>query len=82
MSMKQICAGIAAVVTGCAFGMALAKLPPATDDQKAKAAEAKVKADEGAKKEAELLGKYQDRAVDRYKKAGVAKTGATAAVKK
>ena len=32
MSMKQICAGIVAVVTGCAFGTALAKLPPATDE--------------------------------------------------
>ena len=82
MSAKRICAGIAAVLTGCAFGVALAKLPPPTDEQKAKAEEAKAKAADAAKKEAELLGKYQDRAVDRYKKAGVTKTGATAAVKK
>jgi hypothetical protein len=82
MSVKRILAGICAVLTGCAFGAALAKLPPPTEEQKAKAAEAKAKADEGAKKEAELLGTYQDRAADRYKKAGVAKTSATAPVKK
>ena len=82
MIAKQVCAGIAAVIAGCVFGMASAKLPPPTDEQKAKAAEAKAKSDEAAKKEAELLGKYQDRAVGHYKKTGaVTKTGG-AAVKK
>ena len=82
MIAKQVCAGIAAVVAGCVFGMASAKLPALTDEQKAKAAEAKAKSDEAAKKEAELLGKYQDRAVERYKgKGAVMKTGATAVKK-
>jgi len=45
-----------------------AKLPPAPPADPAKAAEAKKAADDAAKKEAELLGKYQDRAVANYRK--------------
>ena len=52
----------------CSVGLAYAKLPPPSEEQKAKAAEAKAKADEGAKKEGELLGKAQDRVAERYKK--------------
>ena len=52
----------------CSVGLAYAKLPPPSEEQKAKAAEAKAKADEGAKNEAELLGKVQDRVAERYKK--------------
>ncbi len=72
---------LAAVVLGVAFSAASAKLPAPTDDQKAKAAEAKTKADEAAKKDAELLTKAQDRATDNYKKGKVTKTGAAAAKK-
>ncbi|MGE5523359.1 MAG: hypothetical protein ACM3SS_06570 [Rhodospirillaceae bacterium] len=52
--------------------------PPSTPEQQAKAAEAKAKADEAAKKEAENLGKAQDRAADNYRK-GKGKAVATAA---
>jgi hypothetical protein len=51
-------------------GAAWAKLPPADP---AKAAEAKAKADEAAKKDAELLTKAQDRVAARYIKEQKAK---------
>ena len=52
----------------CLFtgGPVFAKLPPPTDAQKTTAEEAKLKAAEVAKKEAELLGKYQDLVATRY----------------
>jgi len=49
-------------------GAVWAKLPPPSEEAKAKAAEAKAKADDAAKKDAELLGKAQDRAVSNYRK--------------
>lgn len=52
----------------CSVGLAYAKLPPPSEEAKAKAAEAKAKAAEGAKKAGELLGKAQDRVAERYKK--------------
>jgi len=48
-------------------GAVWAKLPAAPADP-AKAAEAKAKADDAAKKDAELLGKYQDKAVTNFRK--------------
>jgi hypothetical protein len=48
-------------------GAVWAKLPAAPADP-AKAADAKAKADEAAKKDAALLGKYQDKAVGNYRK--------------
>ena len=78
--MRKIAIAAAALATGLAFGVASAKLPALNDEQKAKAAEAKAKADEGAKREAELLGKSQDRIADHYTRGKVVKTGA--AVKK
>ena len=45
---------------------AWAKLPAPSEEAKAKAEEAKLKAAETAKLEAELLGKAQDRVADRY----------------
>ena len=48
-------------------GAVWAKLPAAPADP-AKAAEAKAKADEAAKKDADMLGKSQDRAVANYRK--------------
>ncbi len=52
----------------CLFttGAVLAKLPPLTEEQKAKAEEAKVKAAEVAKMEADQLSKSQDRVAARY----------------
>lgn len=58
---------IMTVVMAATAGAVWAKLPAAPADP-AKAAEAKAKADETAKKDAELLGKYQDRAVTNYRK--------------
>lgn len=55
------------LVALCAFSFgALAKLPPLTDEQKAKAEEAKVAAAEKAKAESEQLGKSQDRVAEKY----------------
>ena len=59
------CAGFAAG--------AIAKLPPPSEEAKAKAEEAKAKAAEAAKKDGELLAKSQDRVADRYIKAQKAK---------
>ncbi|OGA53343.1 MAG: hypothetical protein A3G24_18950 [Betaproteobacteria bacterium RIFCSPLOWO2_12_FULL_62_13] len=60
------------IVVWCALafltvGMAYAKLPPPTEEQKAKAAAAKAKAAKEAKKQAAALAKAQDRVVARYK---------------
>lgn len=49
-------------------GTVWAKLPPLSDQAKAKAAEAKTKADEAAKKDAAQLAKAQDKAVTNYRK--------------
>jgi hypothetical protein len=63
---------VALLVGGALAAMAtpsFAKLPapaPLTDEQKAKAAEAKEKAAEAAKKEAADLARYQDRAAARF----------------
>lgn len=73
---------IPALLVACAVGVAYAKLPPPPPVAPAKAEEAKMKAAEAAKKEAELLGKAQDRAVERYKREKGIKTSAAAAPKK
>ena len=67
---------VAALLVGSAIGVASAKLPAPTEEQKAKAEATKAKAAETAKKDAELLSKSQDRAADHYKKSkgGVTKT--------
>ncbi|MFN7086144.1 MAG: hypothetical protein ACK4N4_05920 [Burkholderiales bacterium] len=70
---------LAALLVCCAAGTAYAKLPPPSEEAKAKAAEAKAKADEAAKKQAELLGKAQDRVAERYKKEKGIKGGAASA---
>jgi hypothetical protein len=59
---------IMTVVMTAAAGAVWAKLPAAPAADPAKAAEAKAKADEAAKKDAELLGKSQDRAAANYRK--------------
>ncbi|WP_333840535.1 hypothetical protein [Pelomicrobium sp.] len=59
-----------------ATGIAQAKLPPPTEEEKAKMEEAKRKAEEAAKKEAEALARVQDMIAERYKraKAGASET--------
>jgi len=59
---------IMTVAMAATAGTVWAKLPPLSDEAKAKAAEAKAKADEQAKKDADDLGKAQDRAVANYRK--------------
>ena len=58
---------VPALLACCMIGVASAKLPAPPADP-AKAAAAKEKAAAAAKKNAELLGKAQDRVADRYKK--------------
>ena len=66
--MKKLSIGLA-LCAGVAFaGGVHAKLPPPTDAQKAAAAEKAAKGKEAAAKAADLLGKYQDKAVANYKK--------------
>lgn len=67
-----------ALVFACAG--ASAKLPPPTEEAKAKAEEAKAKAAEGAKKAAEDLGRVQDRVAERYMKSRGASPSAGAPV--
>ena len=57
---------IAAGVVLASFGLAVAKLPPLTDEQKAAAAAKKEKDAEVAQKDAADLAKAQDRAVAKY----------------
>jgi hypothetical protein len=58
---------IMTVAMAATAGAVWAKLPAPPADP-AKAAEAKAKADEAAKKDADLLAKYQDKAVANYRK--------------
>ena len=64
MKIRTAFAALALVAAGAAW----AKLPPPSPEAAAKAAEAKQKADEAAKKDADLLAKYQDKAVTNYKR--------------
>ncbi len=68
MNVKTTGKLIAAIVAGCMFGLASAKLPAPPPVDPAKAEEAKKKAADAAKKSADDLGKAQDRAAERYKK--------------
>ena len=63
-------AGTVVVVLGVGAGVAYAKLPqpPMDNAAQAEAAEAKAKAIEAAKKDAEMLAKAQDRIAERYRK--------------
>ena len=73
MPIRMMFVALALVTAGAAW----AKLPPLSPEAAAKAAEAKQKADEAAKKDADLLAKYQDKAVANYKRnkgAGAQKT--------
>lgn len=68
MKTQRIASLVLALLVCCVAGLASAKLPALNDEQKAKAAEAKAKAEDAGKKESELLAKSQDRIVDRYKR--------------
>jgi hypothetical protein len=57
---------IAAGVVVASFGLAVAKLPPLTDEQKAAAAAKKDKDAEVAAKDAANLAKAQDRVASKY----------------
>lgn len=60
---------LALILAGCAVGAAAwAKLPPPSDEAKAKAAEAAAKTAHAAKVEAYQLCKAQDRVVAHYRK--------------
>lgn len=72
---------IPALLIGGAMGMVNAKLPPLSDEAKAKAAEAAAKKKDAAKKAEVALSKAQERAVANHKKGPAAKP-ATAAPKK
>ena len=76
-------AALTSIAVALFAGTAWAKLPappPMTDEQKVMAEAAKAKTAEDAKKAADLLGKYQDKAVDNYRKGqGKAKGGAAMA---
>jgi hypothetical protein len=63
----NIRAVIMTVAMAATAGAVWAKLPAAPADP-AKAAEAKAKSDEAAKKDADLLAKYQDKAAANYRK--------------
>jgi len=69
---------IPALLIGCAVGVASAKLPPLSDEAKAKAAEGKAKAADAAKAARVQEEKAMDRAVARYKKEKGVKTAAAA----
>ena len=80
MNIRILIMSIAMAATA---GTVWAKLPPAPAADPAKAAEAKKAADDAAKKDAEQLGKAQDRAVANYRKnKGIKAPAAPAAGKK
>lgn len=64
--MKAIKWSLACMFAGVFASVSHAKLPPPTEEQKAKVEETKAKATEAAKKDAESLGKAQDRVAERY----------------
>jgi hypothetical protein len=83
MNAPKIWKLVPAVMVCCVVGLASAKLPAPPPVDPAKAEEAKQKAADAAKKEAESMAKAQDRVADRYKKQQkVAAAPATTAAKK
>ncbi|MBI4204325.1 MAG: hypothetical protein HY527_04805 [Betaproteobacteria bacterium] len=71
---------LCAALAFCSADLAYAKLPPPSEEDKAKAIAAKAKAAEEAKKEAAALARAQDRVVEIYKrnKSGTAVASGTA----
>jgi len=68
MNAQKIWKLVPILLVCCAAGAAYAKLPPPPPVDPVKAEEAKNKAAEAAKQEAEELAKAQDRVAERYKK--------------
>lgn len=68
MSAPRVWTVIPALLVSSVVGLASAKLPAPPPMDPAKAEAAKKKAADGAKKDAELLSKAQDRAAENYKK--------------
>jgi len=68
MNAQKIWKLVPTLLLCCAVGVAYAKLPPPPPMDPVKAEEAKKKAADAAMKEAEELGKAQDRVAERYKK--------------
>lgn len=58
---------ISATLMCCVAGIAAAKLPPPPPEQAAKAEQARKQAAERAKRDAQALGRAQDRAVEHYR---------------
>jgi hypothetical protein len=79
MALRSV---LAIIFFAAVSGAAWAKLPPAPPVDPAKAADTKKLADEAAKKDADLLGKYQDKAAANYRKNKGIKGPAPTAVKK
>ena len=74
---------VACLAAGTIAGAAFAKLPPAAPPTDAQKAEKAAKEKAGADKDAELLGKHQDKAVTHYKKVkGIAEAKAVPAAAK
>jgi hypothetical protein len=82
--VAAICAAMIGAPLLLSGGGPWAKLPAPqlTEEQKAAAAAKAAKAAEAAKKEAELLGKYQDMTADKYKKSQAMKAKAGPAMAK
>lgn len=71
--MKRLIISAVCLAFSGAAQVSLAKLPPPSEEAKAKAEEAKGKAAEAAKKDGELLAKSQDRTAERHIKEQKAK---------
>jgi len=85
MSALKVWRTVATALVACAIGagLAYAKLPPLTDEQKAKASEAKAKAAQTAKDARAAEEKAMDRVVEHYKKEkGMKSVAAAPAAKK
>jgi len=80
VAVRMFATGAIAVAVG--VGLAYAKLPPLSDEAKAKAQETATKAAEANKKAREAEEKAMDRVVDHYKKVKGIKTVAAAPPKK
>jgi hypothetical protein len=78
MSARKLAMLVGAALLGGAFGVASAKLPASTEEQAAKAADAKSKVAEAAQRAAQSLSKAQDRAAENYKRGRVQKAAAGA----
>ena len=78
--VRMFATGAIAVAVG--VGLAYAKLPPLSDEAKAKAQETATKAAEANKKAREAEEKAMDRVAERYKKEKAVTTAATVEPKK